>query len=237
MKGGAHLTKREASGDRRRDAQTCGRDVVQMGAIDDDVFLLYVIERDHCLLPLLMFFHIVTGRHAVELLEDRREGGWIGEAAGVHDFGDVHALISQQLGSFLQADVADEVVGGLPREVLHLTVDVDTADTYLIGYHIDAQVGVVQILVDAIHDAVEEFLVGRLHAYLVDLLLQFVVALILQPQQTVAVDEIDDGAAQDVHIEWLDDVGIGTRLQSFELVFIAALGGEQDDGDDIGARV
>ena len=60
-----------------------------------------------------MFFHIVAGRHAVELLEDRREGGWIGEAAGVHDFGDVHALISQQLGGFLQADVADEVMGGL----------------------------------------------------------------------------------------------------------------------------
>ena len=183
-----------------------------------------------------MFFHIVAGRHAVELLEDRREGGWIGKAAGVHDFGDVHALISQQLGSFLQADVADEVVRGLSRKILHLAMDMHTADTYLIGYHIDAQVGIVQILVDAIHDAVEELLVGRLHAYLVDLLLQFVVALILQPQQTVAVDEIDDGAAQDVHIEWLDDVGIGTRLQSFELVLIAALGGEQDDGDDIGAR-
>ena len=158
-----------------------------------------------------MFFHIVAGRHAVELLEDRREGGWIGKAAGVHDFGDVHALISQQLGSFLQADVADEVVRGLSRKILHLAMDMHTADTYLIGYHIDAQVGIVQILVDAIHDAVEELLVGRLHAYLVDLLLQFVVALILQPQQTVAVDEIDDGAAQDVHIEWLDDVGIGTR--------------------------
>ena len=96
------------------------------------------LEAHSAKLPLLVFFHIVAGRHAVELLEDRREGCWIGEAAGIHDFGDVHALISQQLGGFLQANIADEVVGSLPRKILHLAMDMHTADTYLIGYHIDA---------------------------------------------------------------------------------------------------
>ena len=66
----------------------------------------------------------------------------------------------------------------LAGELLHLTMEVDAADACLIGNHVDAEVGVTQILVDAVHDAVEELLIGRLEADLVDLLFQFVVALI-----------------------------------------------------------
>ena len=137
-----------------------------------------------------MLLHVVAGRHAIEALEDGGEGGGVREAAGIHHLGDVHALVSQQAGCFLQADVTDEVVRCLSCQFLHLPMQVNAADAHLVGYHIDTEVGVVQILIDAVHDTVEEFLVGRLDTDLVDLFLEFVIALILQAQQSVAADKI-----------------------------------------------
>ena len=125
-----------------------------------------------------MLSHVVARGHVIVFLKDGGEGCRVGESAGVHHLGDVHPLGGEQLGSLLQADVADKVVRRLTGELLHLTVEVDTADASFLGNHVDAEVGVAQILVDAVHDAVEELLIGRLEADLVDLLFQFVVALI-----------------------------------------------------------
>ena len=51
------------------------------------------------------------------------------------------------------------------------------------------------------------------------------------------MDEVDDGSAQDVQVEGLHHVGIGSHLQSLELVFVAALGSQQDDGYVVGGWI
>ena len=53
----------------------------------------------------------------------------------------------------------------------------------------------------------------------------------------MAMDEINDGASQNVHIEGFHDVGVGTHLETFQLVLITALGSEQDDGDVVGSGI
>ena len=54
------------------------------------------------------------------------------------------------------------------------------ADTSLVGYHIDTEVGIAQVLVDALHDALQQLLIGRLETYLVHLLFEFIVTLVLK---------------------------------------------------------
>ena len=44
------------------------------------------------------------------------------------------------MSGLLQAQVADEVVRRLPRQLLHLTVQVHTADAHLVGYLVDTEV-------------------------------------------------------------------------------------------------
>ena len=108
----------------------------------------------------MMLLHIFTRGHAVDALEEGGEGCRIGETACVDHLRDVHILRGQKVGGLLEAQGADEVVGRLAGQFLHLAVEVDSADAYLFGNHIDAEVGVVQLLVDGGHDAVEQFLVG-----------------------------------------------------------------------------
>ena len=117
----------------------------------------------------------------------------------------------------------------LSGQFLHLTMQVDATDAHFLGNVIDTQFGIADVLVDDLHDTLHEFVVRRLDLYIVHFLFQVVVATVFQPQHLVGVDEIDDSAAQDVHVERFDDIGIGTGLQSFQLVFFTVLGGEQDD--------
>ena len=77
---------------------------------------------------------ILAGGYTVELLEEGREGGGAGESAGVGDLRDVHLAVGQQFGGLLQAHLADEVVRRLARQVFHLAVQVDTAETHFAGY-------------------------------------------------------------------------------------------------------
>ena len=141
------------------------------------------------------------------------------------------------MGSLLQSDIADEVVRCLTGQLLHLSVQVDAAETYLFGNGIDAEVGIADVLVDDLHDTFEQLLVRRLHLDLVDLFFELVVASVLQAEHLMGMDQIDDGTAQDIHIEGLGDVGVGTHFQSFELVLVTALGCEQDDGDVPGGGI
>ena len=143
----------------------------------------------------MMLLHVLAGRHAVNALKEGGEGGGVGEAAGVDDLGDVHILRGEQVGCLLQAQGTDEIVGRLARELLHLTVQVDAADAYLIGNHIDAEVGIVQLLVDGGHDALEQLLVGRLDLHLLHLFLELIGAAVFLAQQRTGVDKVSDGAA------------------------------------------
>ena len=84
--------------------------------------------------------HVVAWRHAIELLEDGREGGRIIESAGIHHLRDIHVTGLEEMGSLLQTDVADEVVRRLTSQLFHLTVQVDTAEAYFFGNSVDAEV-------------------------------------------------------------------------------------------------
>ena len=136
-----------------------------------------------------------------------------------------------------QADVADNLVGGLAREFLHLAMQVHAADAHLVGQAVDTERRVRDVLVDDGHHALEQFLVGRLDAHVFHMLLQFVGAPILHAQLLSALDEVVHGAQQDVHVEGLLDIGVGTRLQTLEFVFLACLGSEQHHGDVVGLWV
>ena len=180
-----------------------------------------------------MLLHVIAGRHAVVFTEDGGEGGAVGETAGVHHLGDVHTLLGEELGSLLQADATDEVVGCLTCEFLHLTMEVDATDADLVGDHVDIEVGVRKVLTDALHDLLKQFIVGRLEADVLDTLFEAVGTLVLHLQESARTEQIEDSASQDIHIERLDDVSVGTCLQSFETVFVAIAGREQDDGYEV----
>ena len=128
-------------------------------------------------------------------------------------------------------------MGCLSRQFLHLAMQVYTADTHLLGYHVDAQVGVVQVLVDGLHHALQQFLVGRLHLYVLHLFLQAFRLAELLPEQLAGIHQVDDGAAQYIHVERLDDIGVSPRLETLQLVFVAVLGSQQDDGYVVGLRI
>ena len=70
----------------------------------------------------------------------------------------------------------------LTGKLLHLAVQVYAADAHGGGYRVDTQVAVRDVLVDDLHDALEELLVGRFHFYLLHLALQLVVAAVFQSQ-------------------------------------------------------
>ncbi len=59
----------------------------------------------------------------------------------------------------------------------------------------------------------------------------------LVAQSTAHGEQVDDGAAQNVHIERLQHIGIGTGLQSFQLVFLSALCCKQDHRHMVGVDV
>ena len=110
-------------------------------------------------------------------------------------------------------------------------MQVNTTEANLFGNGIDAKVGVADVLVDNLHNAIEQLLVRRLHLDLLHLFLELVVTSILQAQHLMGMNKVDDGTTQNIHIERLHHVRIGTHLKAFKLVFIAALGSQQDDGD------
>ena len=184
-----------------------------------------------------MLLHIVTRRHAVELLEDGGEGGRITESAGVHHLGDVLVLVCQQVRRLFQSQVTDKVVRCLVRQLLHLTVEVYTTDSHLVGNHVHAKVGVVDILVDHVHHALQQLLVGRLHLHLFHLTLLTLVTGVLKAHHLASLSQVDDGAAQDLHVERLHQESIGTRLKTLQTIFVAVLGGEQHHGDMVGVHV
>ena len=97
-------------------------------------------------------------------------------------------------------------------QLLHLAVQVHATDAHLLGYHIDTQVGIADVLVNHLHHALHQCIIWSLNLPLLHLLLLTLVARKLIFQCAAHGEQVDDGAAQDVHIEWLQYVGIGTGL-------------------------
>ena len=145
--------------------------------------------------------------------------------------------ILEQFGCLLQSDVADEAVRRLIGQFLHLAVQVYTTDAHLLCYHVHTQVGIVDVFVDNLHYPLHQGIVRCLHFYLFYLVILAFIARKLIAQSAAHGEQVDDVAVQNVHVERLQNVGIGTGLQSFQLVFLTALGCEQDDRHIVGVDV
>lgn len=117
-----------------------------------------------------MLLHILSWREPVHLLEHSGEACGAVESAAVHDLRYVLPLTAKQTGCLFQTQVADEVVRSLVGELLHLTVQMHTADAYLGAYHVDVQVAVAEVGVYNGKDTVEELVVSTLNLDIVDLL-------------------------------------------------------------------
>ena len=115
--------------------------------------------------------HVFSRRTAVEILEHGAEACRIGETADVHYVGDALLAILQQLGCLLQSDVADEAVRSLVGQLLHLAMQVHSADAHLLGYHVYTQVGIADVLVNHLHHALHQCIIWSLNLPLFHLLL------------------------------------------------------------------
>ena len=89
-----------------------------------------------------MFLHILSGRHAVELLEDGGERGSIAETAGIDHLGHIHIALGQEVGRLFEPNVPHEVVRCLPGEFLHLAVQVHAADAHGCCEVVDVEIAV-----------------------------------------------------------------------------------------------
>ena len=116
-------------------------------------------------------------------------------------------------------------------------MQVHSADAHLLGYHIDTQVGITDVLVNHLHHALHQCIIWSLNLPLFHLLLLTLFARKLIFQRAAHGEQVDDGAAQDVHVEWFQNVGICSGLQTFQLVFFSTLGGEQDDRHIVGIDI
>ena len=92
------------------------------------LLLLIIIAKE----GLLMLFDIFRRRDAEMLLEHRREGADIGETNGIGHLRDILLLLGQQTGRLLHPQVLNEVADGQSGELLHLSVQMGTADAHLL---------------------------------------------------------------------------------------------------------
>ena len=97
-------------------------------------------------------------------------------------------------------------------QLFHLAVQVHATDAHLLCNHVHTQVGIVDVFVDYLHHPLHQGIVWCLHFYLLYLVILAFIARELVAQSAAHGEQVDDVAAQDVHIEWLQYVGIGTGL-------------------------
>ena len=45
----------------------------------------------------------------------------------------------------------------------------------------------------------------------------------------MGMDEVDDGASQNIHVEGFQKISVGPRLKTLQTVLVTALGSKQDD--------
>ena len=162
--------------------------------------------------------------------EDGGEVGEVREADGVGHLGDVQLLLAQQTGGLLQADVTQELAGGDAGHLLHLAVELCTADAYLLGEHIDVEVAVGEVLVDGLHDTFHEQLVVALDIGRLDLVGLLLGAAVLALQTLSRAQQVVDVHAELLHVEGLGEESVGAALEALETVADIGHGGEHDDG-------
>ena len=98
-------------------------------------------------------------------LKGRREVSLIIKPHGVSHLRDVDVALNKKLGSLLQSQVADKLGRRYACYLLHLTVQLGAADAHFLGQHLYIEVGILYILVHALHDTLHQGIVVALHLY------------------------------------------------------------------------
>ena len=80
-----------------------------------------------------LLFGVLRRSHTEVFAEDGREVGKVREAYGIGHLGDVDLLFLEQAGSLLEADVTDKFAGRDTGQLLHLAVELCTADAYCVS--------------------------------------------------------------------------------------------------------
>ena len=96
-----------------------------------------------------------------------------------------------------------------------------SAQSHLLGNSVDAKVGIVHIGINHLHHLLHQFVVGSLHIKVFDVLFLGFHTLHLVAHHVSRCHEIEQGALQDVQVEWFHDICVGTCFQSLQLFFVA----------------
>ena len=146
--------------------------------------------------------------------------------------------MAQQLFGILQTGIADEGMWRLVGQLLHSAVQMHTAQSYLAGNHIHTQVLIIHVIIDYLHHLFHQLVFWRQVFFYCKLPVALaLVASKLVFQSTAHVEQVDDGAAQNVHIEWLHHKGISARLQAGKLVFLSAHRCKQNHRNVVGVHI
>ena len=113
----------------------------------------------------------------------------------------------------------------------------NTAQSHLLGDIIYAQVGIFHICVDYLHDPLHQLVVGSQHVEVFHFLLLAFLSLHLVAHYVPCGNEILQCALQDIKVEWLDNISIGTCLKSLQLVLVTRLRCEQHYRYHVSANV
>ena len=145
------------------------------------------------------------------------EVGLVGVAYAVGYLRHIDGTLAQQSGGLFHAEVAQELAGRDASDVLHLAVQLCTTDAHVGSQRVDVEVGVLDIGIHRPHDALHQYVVVALHLNILGALFLFHGTAELATQAAHAVDEIVNLYVQFLHVEGFGDVGVGSRLQAFQL--------------------
>ena len=118
---------------------------------------------------LRLTFGIFRGSNTEMFAEDGGEVGQIRESYRISHLRHIDFLLFQEPCSLFQSDVTDKLTGGDSRQFLHLTMQLYTADTHLLGQTLHIEIAVGDILIDGFHDTFHQHLVVAAHLRLVNL--------------------------------------------------------------------
>ena len=155
--------------------------------------------------------------------------GLVGVAHLVSHLRHIDFALAQQTGCLFHTEVAKETPCGDARDFLHLAMQLGTTETDISGKYIDIIFRVGHVGIDRAHDTIHEGIVIAFHLDILHALLLLNSTAELASQTAHIVDEVVNLDVQLVHVERLGDVGIGSALQSLELIFHSSFRGEHDD--------
>lgn len=99
------------------------------------------------------------------------------------------------------------------------------------------EVGVTQVLVDDVHDAFHQCFVWRLNFQLLNLVILALLSREFVTQCAAYREDVQDGTAQDVHVERFHYICVCTSRKTLQLILLTAFGSQEYHWDVIGVQI